>query len=95
VSRALFIDNVQHSAHNTSGTELHQLLMILSDGRGVFAEGTLVRQLWVNLLALRCAITVHPACSKKVTRTRSVCGVCNSRSTTQGSHNFIVHTSFP
>ncbi|XP_065904261.1 midasin-like isoform X2 [Dysidea avara] len=50
VSRALFIDNAQHSAHNTSGTELHQLLMILSDGRGVFAEGTLSIQLAVRKL---------------------------------------------
>ena len=43
VSRALFIDNAQHSASNTTSSELHQLLVILSDGRGVFAEGTLVR----------------------------------------------------
>ena len=42
VSRALFIDNAQHSASITTSSELHQLLVILSDGRGVFAEGTLV-----------------------------------------------------
>ena len=42
VSRALFIDNAQHSVSNTTSSELHQLLVILSDGRGVFAEGTLV-----------------------------------------------------
>jgi len=41
-SRALFIDNAQHSASSTTSSELHQLLVILSDGRGVFAEGTLV-----------------------------------------------------
>ena len=41
MSRALFIDNAQQSPSNTS-SELYQLLVILSDGRGVFAEGTLV-----------------------------------------------------
>ena len=64
VSRALFINNVQHSAHGTSGTEVHQLLMILSDGRGVFAEGTLVLRHICVYFTLFCSQSIQLAVRK-------------------------------
>ena len=84
MSRALFIDNAQHSVTNTNSSELHQLLVILSDGRGVFAEGTLVRQQNNATIHVMFCVLVYSNCSQEASRTRCLCSLYNIRSTTQG-----------
>ena len=81
MSGALFIDNAQHSATTTTSSELHQLLVILSDGRGVFAEGTLVRQQNDVTIHIIFCVLVYSNCSQETSRTWYLRSLYNIRPT--------------
>ena len=102
VSRALFIDNAQHSASITTSSELHQLLVILSDGRGVFAEGTLVSwpiQFFWCKRSWHISTLVYSNCSEEASRAWCLCSLHNIRPSTQGNYvntyNKITHNCLP